>query len=82
MVPADADGVELTVANDGPDIDAQLLPRLFDRFVKAAQPGSADVGTGLGLSIVASIAAAHHGTVHVESSSGRTAFIVRLPLRG
>ncbi|ART70646.1 two-component sensor histidine kinase [Mycobacterium dioxanotrophicus] len=78
----DAGWVELTVANDGPGIDPQLLPTLFDRFVKAQNSRDPGSGTGLGLAIVASIAEAHHGTVQVESTPGRTAFIVRLPLTG
>ncbi|SKK92062.1 two-component sensor histidine kinase TrcS [Mycobacteroides abscessus subsp. massiliense] len=73
--------VELTVANDGPSIDPRLLPNLFDRFVKAQNPGDPETGTGLGLAIVASIVEAHHGTVRVESAPGQTSFIVRLPLR-
>ncbi|WP_231110032.1 hypothetical protein, partial [Mycobacterium avium] len=34
----------------------------------------------LGLAIVSSIVKAHHGSVGVESTAGRTVFRVRLPL--
>ncbi|PQM48632.1 putative sensor histidine kinase TcrY [Mycobacterium talmoniae] len=72
---------ELTVIDTGPDIDAQLLPHLFERFVRADKARSGELGsTGLGLAIVASIVKAHHGTVTAESADGRTVFRVRLPL--
>jgi two-component system sensor histidine kinase TrcS len=72
--------VRLTVTDDGPGIDAKLLPELFARFVRgdrarADQPES----TGLGLSIVASIVEAHGGAVSARSGGGSTEFEVRLP---
>lgn len=71
----------LTVSNDGPGIDAELLPHLFERFVRADQARSGDVvSTGLGLAIVASIVDAHRGTVGVQSTPGATVFEIRLPL--
>lgn len=79
----DVDGgcVELTVTNDGPDIDADLLPHLFERFVRADKSRSREMGsTGLGLAIVAAIVEAHHGSVEAESAGGRTVFRVRLPM--
>lgn len=71
---------ELTVADDGPGIDATLLPRLFERFVRADTSRSNGSGIGLGLAIVSSIVKAHHGSVTAESTDGRTVFRVRLPL--
>jgi len=71
---------ELTVANDGPGIDPELLPHLFDRFVRAKDAPDGAPGNGLGLAIVDSIVKAHHGSVTAESAGGRTAFRVRLPL--
>ncbi len=73
---------ELTVADDGPGIDAELLPRLFERFVRADTSRSDGSGIGLGLAIVSSIVKAHHGSVTAESVPGRTVFRVRLPLIG
>jgi len=73
-----AGGVEITVADDGEGIPAELLPRVFDRFVKGAASG----GSGLGLAIVRDVVEAHGGTVSAESSPGHgTAVHVRLPLR-
>ncbi len=71
---------ELTVADDGPDIDPDLLPHLFERFVRATNARSDESGNGLGLAIVDSIVKAHHGTVTAESADGRTTFRVRLPI--
>ncbi len=77
---AEAPYAELTVADDGPGIDADLLPRLFERFVRADKSRSNGSGNGLGLAIVSSIVKAHHGSVTAESGDGRTVFRVRLPL--
>jgi two-component system, OmpR family, sensor histidine kinase TrcS len=71
---------ELTVADDGPGIDADLLPRLFERFVRADTSRSNGSGIGLGLAIVSSIVKAHHGSAIAESADGRTVFRVRLPM--
>ncbi|HEU4360718.1 MAG TPA: ATP-binding protein [Mycobacterium sp.] len=73
---------ELTVTDNGPGIDPELLPHLFERFIRAdkARTGGGSEGTGLGLAIVASIVNAHHGSVSAESADGRTVFRVHLPL--
>ena len=72
--------VELTVIDDGPGIDPDVLPDLFGRFVRADRARSRAMNSsGLGLAIVASIIKAHNGTVEVESRPGRTEFRVRLP---
>jgi two-component system, OmpR family, sensor histidine kinase TrcS len=71
--------VELTVTDDGPGIDREMLPHLFERFVRADESRSRQSGSfGLGLSITASIVEAHHGTIAAESGGGRTTFRVRL----
>ena len=71
----------MTVTDDGPGIDTELLPNLFGRFVRADKSRSRELGsTGLGLAIVASIVEAHKGSVSVESSSEKTIFTVILPL--
>jgi len=77
---SDGQSVELTVADDGPDIDPDVLAHLFERFVRADKSRSTGSGNGLGLAIVDSIVKAHHGSVTAESADGRTVFRVRLPL--
>jgi len=76
-----SDYVELTVTDDGPGIAPELLPHLFERFVRADKSRSREAGSfGLGLSIAASIIEAHNGTIEVESVNGITTFRVRLPM--
>ena len=70
----------MTVADDGPDIDPDLLPHLFERFVRAKNSRSDGSGNGLGLAIVDSIVKAHQGSVTAESADGKTTFRVRLPI--
>ena len=78
----EASYAELTVSDDGPGIDAELLPKLFERFVRADPSRSNGSGNGLGLAIVSSIVKAHRGSVTAESAEGATVFRVRLPLIG
>jgi signal transduction histidine kinase len=72
---------EFTIANTGPGIPAESLPRVFDRFYRGDPAHSNQVdGCGLGLSIAKWIVAAHHGTIQVESAPGQlTSVTVRLP---
>jgi two-component system sensor histidine kinase BaeS len=68
--------VRLTVRDDGEGIPAELLPRIFDRFVKG--PGS--TGSGLGLAIVRDVVEAHGGSVAASSTpDAGTAISVTLP---
>jgi two-component system sensor histidine kinase TrcS len=77
---ADAARVRLTVADDGDGIDDELLPVLFERFVRGDPSRTrANGSTGLGLAIVRSIVEAHDGTVSVSTSAAGTRFIVELP---
>jgi two-component system, OmpR family, sensor histidine kinase TrcS len=68
------------VPSEAPDIDADVLPRLFERFVRADKSRTNGSGNGLGLAIVSSIVKAHHGSVSAESGDGQTVFGVRLPM--
>lgn len=74
------DGVELTVADDGPGIPPDVLPDIFERFARGDTSRSRAAGsTGLGLAIVEAVVHAHHGEVTAASEPGRTTFTVRLP---
>lgn len=76
------DFVELSVADTGPGIPAEQLPRVFDRFWQADRrsPGP---GVGLGLAIVRGIVDAHGGHAEAESTVGKgTIFRVSLPTQG
>jgi two-component system sensor histidine kinase TrcS len=73
-------GAVLTISDNGPGVPAELLPRLFDRFVRADSSRSRAHGnSGLGLPIVQSIAEAHNGSVSVRSTGIGTSFTVVLP---
>jgi two-component system sensor histidine kinase KdpD len=74
------DGMILfTVADRGPGIPPQSLPRLFEKFYRA--PTARTGGTGLGLSLVKGFVEAHGGQVEVQNRlKGGAAFTLRLPL--
>jgi signal transduction histidine kinase len=72
------DRVVTEVIDFGPGISPGNRDKIFRRFFTLRPPG-APPGTGLGLSIVEAVAAAHGGSVEVESEPGRTVFRVTLP---
>jgi two-component system, OmpR family, sensor kinase len=72
--------VQLSVTDNGPGIPPDLLPELFERFVRGDSARSHAAGsTGLGLAIVKAVVTAHQGTVGVTSRPGRTTFTILLP---
>lgn len=76
------DRVEISVTDNGLGIDPELVPRIFERFIRGDEARTRTEGsTGLGLSIVSAVVAAHHGTVSVESQPGATVFTIVLPIR-
>ena len=82
LAVAPADGaVEIRVSDTGSGIDAEHLPRIFDRFYMADKSRTrATQGTGLGLAIVKSIMDLHGGTVTVRSIAGEgTTVTLRFP---
>ncbi|MBB1482732.1 HAMP domain-containing histidine kinase [Tessaracoccus sp. MC1865] len=76
------DRAVIEVADNGPGIPPETLPRVFERFTKAddARTHSTVPSTGLGLAIVRAIAEGFGGSAMVSSRPGRTAFTVTLPL--
>lgn len=81
-VQAQGDGVLLQVRDDGPGISPELVPRIFERFIRGdAARTRAEGSTGLGLSIVSAVVAAHHGKIDVSSRPGDTVFAIWLPRR-
>lgn len=73
------DGAQIAVADTGPGIPADELPRVFDRFFRgaAAPPG----GSGIGLAVAVELVRAHDGDITVDSRPGHgSRFLVRLPV--
>ena len=77
-----ADGhLLLTVADRGPGIPTEWLPRIFDKFFRA--PNAPTGGSGLGLTIVKGFVEAHSGAVGADNRPGGGAiFTIRLPQPG
>ncbi|WP_456696543.1 sensor histidine kinase [Aeromicrobium sp. P5_D10] len=72
-------GGELTVIDQGPGINTEDLPHIFDRFYRSSEARTLP-GSGLGLSIVKRAAERHGGTVEVASPpEGGTRFTFRVP---
>jgi signal transduction histidine kinase len=78
-VSADQEGDRLLVriADSGPGIPDEVLPRIFDPFFTTKPIGQ---GTGLGLDIVRRLVNRHDGHIEVKTRPGRTVFTVSLPL--
>lgn len=74
-------GTTILVRNPGLGIDAEHLPRLFDRFYRSDRSRSTKSSSaGLGLAIVQSIMALHGGSASVTSEPGeQTQFALLFP---
>lgn len=75
---AESGRARLRVANDAPELDADQVPRLFDRFYRARP--NARQGTGLGLPIARDIARRHEGSLNAALEDGVLTFTLDLPL--
>ena len=78
---AERDSVCVSVADDGPGIPRQHLPRLTERFYRVDPARSRESGgTGLGLAIVKHIVERHRGSLDIDSVEGEgTRVVVHLP---
>jgi two-component system phosphate regulon sensor histidine kinase PhoR len=63
--------VLVEVSDNGPGIETQELPRLFERFYRVEKSRNRNEGgAGLGLAIVRTILEAHNQSINVRSSVG------------
>ena len=67
-------GPLIAVADHGPGIEEDRLPRLFERFQRS------DSGSGLGLAIARRVVERHGGTIKVKTARGAgSTFTIELP---
>ena len=70
--------VLVSVTDNGPGIEAQQLPHIFERFWQVRE--TSKQGTGLGLAIAKAIVDAHKGRIWVESTPAKgSVFYFTLP---
>jgi len=67
--------IELSVADDGPGIDTDILPQLFS----PVETTKGDDHAGLGLTIVKNLVNELHGSISCRSSDKGTSFHILLP---
>jgi signal transduction histidine kinase len=68
----------IRVSDNGPGLPPDLLPRVFEKFVRADHAPTG--GTGLGLAIVKGFVEAQGGKIAAENKlSGGAVFTIRLP---
>ena len=71
--------VLLRLADDGPGVQAETLPKLFDVFYRT-DPSRSKMGSGLGLAISVKIIERMGGSIHAElPPAGGLAIVIRLP---
>jgi signal transduction histidine kinase len=76
--PANNGTVKITVADSGPGIPVDSLPKLFEPFFTTKKEGM-----GMGLSIARTIVEAHHGQIWAENNGGVGAtFYFTVPVDG
>ncbi|MCB1923353.1 MAG: histidine kinase [Gammaproteobacteria bacterium] len=69
------DALLLSIEDDGPGIDAAVLPRIFDPFFTTRERG-----TGLGLAVVQAVVLEHGGALRaLRADSGGARFDILLP---
>ena len=73
--------VLLSVEDEGPGIDPNELPHIFEMFFQHYGRQDGRIGRGLGLYFCRLVAEAHHGQIHAANRpDGGAVFTVELPL--
>jgi PAS domain S-box-containing protein len=78
------DGIEIVVEDDGPGIDQDFLPHVFEQFRQGDSSTTREYGgLGLGLSIAKHLVDLHGGRITAGNrATGGAIFTVRLPADG
>jgi two-component system sensor histidine kinase BaeS len=75
--PEKTNRLEFRIEDNGRGISPDLLPHIFDRYIKSVDSG----GTGLGLAISKRLVEAHGGEITAESDAGKgTSIYFWIPL--
>jgi two-component system sensor histidine kinase KdpD len=73
--------VKISVKDRGPGISRNELPRIFERYYRAADNRGRVPGTGIGLAVAKDIVKAHGGDIWAESTPGEgSEFFFTLPI--
>ena len=73
--------MQISVRDFGPGIPTSILPRIFDRFVQAAEEQRLGRGHGLGLEIAQGVAELHGGTIAARNVEPKGCeFTITLPI--
>ncbi len=76
-----AAAAELRVSDTGDGIPEADVPRVFERYYRAAHSSARRPGTGIGLALVKELVELHRGTISLASRVGTgSTFTVQLPL--
>ena len=78
-VTANNGSITFSVTDNGPGIDKEYVPRLFERYFQV--PGSKEKGMGLGLAISKEFIEAQGGKIWVDSEIAKgSSFYFSLPI--
>jgi len=72
--------LNIRVSDTGPGIPKNEQKKIFHRFFRGNQTSDVN-GTGIGLSLVKELVDLAQGTIHLESNSSGTTFMVSLPVQ-
>jgi PAS domain S-box-containing protein len=74
--------IAIAVQDNGPGIEEELMPRIFEMFTRGDRAsGQSQGGLGIGLALALSLAQMHGGTIEARNrDEGGAEFMLRLPL--